>query len=123
MFDIKRDPKGFVNLTISGPIDSDQMRAGLEAFLACLTDGNKTDFLYTISNFEVPSLKAIGVEFTYVPLLMASLRKIGKVAVVSDQAWLRTAAEVEGKLIPGLTIESFRLEDRAAAEAWLLDEV
>lgn len=120
MFDIKRDPKGFVNLTISGPIDSDQMRAGLEAFLACLEEGKKTDFLYTISAFELPSLKAIGVEFTYLPLLMSSLRKIGKVAVVSDEAWIRTAAEVEGKLIPGLTIESFEPERRAAAEAWLL---
>lgn len=119
MFDVKKDPKGFVNLTISGPIDSDQMRAGLEAFLACLEDKKKTDFLYTISNFEMPSLKAIGVEFTYVPMLMASLRKIGKVAVLSDEAWLRTAAEVEGKLIPGLTIESFTADERAAAEDWL----
>ena len=53
---------------------------------------------------------------------MASLRKIGKVAVVSDEAWLRTAAEVEGKLIPGLTIESFKSDDHAVAESWLLSD-
>lgn len=123
MFDITRDPKGFVHLTISGPIDSDQMKAGLEAFLAVLEDGRKTDFLYTIRDFEMPSLHAIGVEFTYIPLLFASLRKIGKVAVISDQGWLRTAAEVEGKLIPGLTIESFTPAEQADAEAWLLGEV
>jgi len=122
MFDITKDPKGFMNLTISGPITSDEMRAGLEAFLGCLEDGKKTDFLYTISDFEMPSLQAIGVEFTYIPQLFASLRKIGKVAVISDQAWLRTAAEVEGKLIPGLTIESFEPSERTDAEAWLLGE-
>lgn len=99
------------------------MRKGLEAFLACLEDGKKTDFLYTISDFEMPSLQAIGVEFTYIPMLLASLRKIGKVALISDQAWLRKAAEVEGKLIPGLTIESFQPSERWQAEAWLLGEV
>ncbi|MEL7150129.1 MAG: STAS/SEC14 domain-containing protein [Pseudomonadota bacterium] len=123
MFDITKDPKGYVHLTISGPIDSDEMRKGLEAFLACLEDGKKTDFLYTISDFEMPSLQAIGVEFTYIPMLLASLRKIGKVALISDQAWLRKAAEVEGKLIPGLTIESFQPSERWQAEAWLLGEV
>ena len=56
-------------------------------------------------------------------MLLASIRKIGKVAVISDQAWLRTAAEVEGKLIPGLKIESFEPSERANAEAWLLGEV
>ena len=64
MFNITKDPKGYVHLTISGPIDSDEMRNGLEAFLACLEDDKKTDFLYTISDFEMPSLQAIGVEFT-----------------------------------------------------------
>ncbi|MEO0915639.1 MAG: STAS/SEC14 domain-containing protein [Pseudomonadota bacterium] len=123
MFDISKDPKGYVHLTISGPIGSEDMRAGLDAFLSCLEEGRQTDFLYTITDFEMPSLQAIGVEFTYLPQLLASIRKIGKVAVVSDQAWLRTAAEVEGKLIPGLTIESFEPSERAEAEAWLLGEV
>jgi hypothetical protein len=122
MFDITKDPKGFMRLTISGPIDSDEMRQGLESFLSCLEDGRKTDFLYTISDFEMPSLQAIAVEFTYIPVLLASLRKIGKVAVVSDEAWLRNVAEMEGKLIPGLNVESFEFSRRADAEAWLMGE-
>lgn len=122
MFDIQEDPKGFVRLTISGTISSEDMRQGLEAFLACLKDGKKTDFLYTITDFEFPSLSAIAVEFGYIPQLMASLGKIGKVAVISDQGWLRTAAEVEGKLIPGLTIEAFKPAEHDTAIGWLLGE-
>lgn len=122
MFDIQKDPKGFVHLTISGAINADEMKAGLEAFLSSLQDGKRTDFLYTITDFELPSLSAIGVEFGYIPKLFASIRKIGKVAVISDQAWLRTAAEVEGKLIPGLTIEAFTPRERETAVGWLLGE-
>ena len=121
MFDITPDTKGFVHLTISGRIEPQEMQAGLEAFLACLEDGKKTHFLYTITDFEFPPMTSIGVEFSYIPLLLQSLSKIGKVAVVADQAWLRTAAEVEGKLIPGLTIQSYEPDQAQAAETWLLD--
>ncbi len=121
MFDITPDPKGFVHLTISGKITPEEMQAGLEAFLGCLEDGKKTDFLYTITGIEFPAIGALGVEFSYIPLLLTSLKKIGKVAVIADQAWLRTAAEVEGKVIPGLTIQSFAPDEANLAEKWLLE--
>ena len=100
---------------------SQVFKHGLEAFLACLEDGKKTHFLYTITDFEFPPMTSIGVEFSYIPLLLQSLSKIGKVAVVADQAWLSTAAEVEGKLIPGLTIQSYEPDQAQAAETWVLD--
>ena len=107
MFDITKDPAGFTRLTISGRIDADEMRAGLDAFLEAIDDGEQTPFLYTIKDFEFPPLNAIAVEFGYLPRLMTCLSKIGRVALIADQQWLRTAAEVEGKLIPGLTIKSY----------------
>jgi hypothetical protein len=39
--------------------------------------------------------------------------------VLSDTAWLRTATEVEGALIPELEIKAFDLHEAGAAEAWL----
>lgn len=119
MFDLKEDPQGFVRLSIGGEIDHQEMRAGLEAFLACLKDDQKTDFLYTIEKFDFPGIAALGVEFGYLPLLIQSISKIGKVAVVADQAWLRTAADIEGWLIPGLTIETFEPQETEKAIAWL----
>jgi hypothetical protein len=119
MFDLKRDEGGFVRLTIGGKIDETEMKDGLEAFLKIVEAADKTDFLYTITDFEFPALQAIAVELGYIPRLFASLSKIGKVAVVADQAWLRKAADIEGMLIPGLTIETFPLDAEADAKAWL----
>ena len=45
--------------------------------------------------------------------------KLDRIAVVSDTDWIRTAAEIEGKLIPGLDIRAFRATESDAAEAWL----
>lgn len=121
MFSLKDDPNGFVRLTISGRIDADEMRAGLDAFLDRVGTTGKTDFLYVITDFRFPDLAALGVEFGYIPRLFRTLKNIGKVAVVSDAAWLRTTAEAEGKLIPGLTIRAFAMSDEDAAVAWLLE--
>ena len=40
-------------------------------------------------------------------------------AVVAGKEWLRKASEVEGALIPGLTIKAFDLHQEAEASAWL----
>ena len=119
MFDLKKDPKGFTRLTIGGKIDENEMRTGLDAFLAAVEAADKTDFLYLIEDFEFPSLQAIAVEFGYVPRLIGALSKIGKVAVLAEADWLRKAAEIEGMVIPGLTIETFPPSQEDAAIAWL----
>ena len=120
MFDLTKDDAGFYRLTISGHIDEDQMRAGLDAFLDSTEGPGKSDYLYKISDFEFPSLQAIAVEFGYIPRLFATLPRIGKVALIADQEWLRKAAEIEGKILPGMTIETFKPGEEARAEAWLV---
>ncbi|NNL18065.1 MAG: STAS/SEC14 domain-containing protein [Boseongicola sp.] len=122
MFNLDCDADGFVRLTIGGKIDEAQMKEGLESFLRIVEAADKTDFLYTIKDFEFPALQAIAVEFGYLPRLFASLPKIGKVAVVADQAWLRRAADIEGMLIPGLTIETFPPDAEDDARAWLIEK-
>jgi hypothetical protein len=123
MFEITDDPRGFKRLTIAGQIDEDQMRSGLEAFLAALPQTGRADFLYTITDFEFPALQAIAVEFGYLPRLFAAVTKIGKVAVVADADWLRKAAELEGMVLPGMDIKSFRPDELDDAETWLTGEL
>ena len=75
--------------------------------------------LYTIREFALPTMGAIGVEITLLPKLFGLLGRYDKCAVVTDSNWLRNAARVEGALVPGLEINSFEMKDMAAAEAWL----
>lgn len=108
-----------VDIDLEGALDSDTMRQGLDDLLALSADVNRGRMLYTISGFALPTMGALGVEFGYMPKLFSLLGRFERCAVCSDTAWLRTAAEVEGKLIPGLEIKSFGMEEKDAAEAWL----
>lgn len=108
-----------LDIDLEGMLDAEQMREALDDLLHHAADINAGRMLYTIHDFAMPTLGAFAVEFGYLPKLFGMIGRIDRCAVLTDTAWLRTAAEVEGALIPGLTIKAFGLDERDAAEAWL----
>jgi hypothetical protein len=75
--------------------------------------------LYEIIDFHIPSLGAIGVEFSRLPALFGLMKKFDRAAVLTDKAWLKKVSELEGVLYPGLEIKAFNRDQKAEAEAWL----
>jgi len=108
-----------IDITISGKIDDAMMTSGLDDLIAKSEGVNSGVMLYTLTDFELPTLKAMGVEFSRLPKLFGLLSKYKRIAVVSDAGWVRTWAEIEGAVIPGIDIKSFDLAGKADAEKWL----
>lgn len=108
-----------LDLSLSGAIDADVMRAALSELLESSKGMVAGRMLYTIESFEMPTLGAIGVELSMMPQLFGLVGRFSKCAVLCDTAWIRTVGEWEGRLMPGLEIKAFPLADREAAEAWL----
>ncbi len=73
--------------------------------------------LYRIDDFALPTLGAIGVEMSRLPELFELIGKFDRSAVLAEKKWIQSASELEGALIPGLTIKTFDLDEEA--EAWL----
>jgi hypothetical protein len=119
MLKITKSSANRVDIELSGTLDADTMRAGLDDLIAQSEDVSGGSMLYTVTDFSLPTLGALGVELQRLPKLFALLGKFERCAVLSDTAWLRTAAEIEGAVIPGIAIKSFELHEAAAAEAWL----
>jgi hypothetical protein len=119
MFHITKPSANRLDIEIKGSLDTETMRTALDELIAQSGDIRKGLMLYTITAFSLPTLGAIGVELSRLPKLLSLIGKFERCAVLSDAQWLRTAAAIEGALIPGLAIKSFELDERAAAEAWL----
>ncbi len=119
MLTITKPSANRVDIRLEGALDADAMAQGLDDLIAKSEGVEAGLMLYTIPEFTMPTLGAITVEMWRLPKLLGLLGKFDRCAVLSDAAWLRTAAEVEGALIPGLVIKAFELDDRAAAESWL----
>jgi SpoIIAA-like len=108
-----------VEVALSGTVDAAAMRAGLDELIRLSEGVRNGRMLYRITDFSMPTLGAFAVEFGRLPKLFALIGRFDRCAVLSDVAWLRRAAEVEGRLIPGLEVRSFQPGDAEAAEAWL----
>ena len=108
-----------LDIELSGALGADEMRSLIDDLIEKSEGISHGKMLYTISDFEMPSMGAIAVEFQQMPKLFSLIGKFEKCAVLSDASWIRTAAEIEGAVIPSLQIKSFPLSARKAAEDWL----
>ena len=121
MLNVSKPSANRLDLELSGAIDAEVMRSALDHLIEQSEGIENGRMLYTISDFEMPTLGAMAVEFQKLPNLFSLIGKFDKCAVLSDTAWIRTAAEIEGAVIPTLEIKSFPLTDKKAAEDWLED--
>ena len=119
MLTITKPSDNRVDLDLTGTLDAETMRNALSELIEKSEGVSGGRMLYKISDFAFPTLGAIGVEMGYLPKLFDLLGKFDKCAVLSDAAWIRNAAELEGRMFPGIEIKAFAMDNSAAAEAWL----
>jgi hypothetical protein len=105
---------------IGGTIDAVSLARVFDALDAAL-DAHATVNLYA----EVIGLGGITLEALLKDVarslkLLGRLNRFDRYAVVTDAAWLKTVAGLEGKLIPGLTIRTFGLDEAESARAWVI---
>ena len=119
MMNITKVSSNRVDLEFAGKLDSTQMTKILDELFSAIEDMEHGVLLYRIGELEIPTMGAIAVELKNLPKIFRLIKKIDRIAVVCDQDWIQTWAEIEGKLIPGLEIKSFDLDEEVAAAEWL----
>jgi len=75
--------------------------------------------LYIIDDFQLPTLGAIGIEFSRLPSMFHFIKKFNRAAILTHENWLKKASEFKGALIPGLEIKAFNMDQQEQAEIWL----
>lgn len=115
----EREGPSLVRLEVGGEIGAAEMEAGLDRFLSVAEGMDRFDVLYVVQDVRIPTLGAIRVELARIGRLWRLLPRLGKIALVANQGWVRSAAKAEAAVIPGLTIETFGPDEEAQARAWL----
>jgi hypothetical protein len=123
MLNVSKPSTNRLDIELSGALDTEAMRSALDHLIENSEGITNGRMLYKILDFEMPTLGAMAVEFLKMPKLFSLIGKFDRCAVLSDTAWIRTAAEIEGTVIPSLEIKSFPLSAKKAAEDWLDDLV
>ena len=114
-------PNGINRLDIemSGKLNAEDMKIALDELVSKSKNIENGKMLYEVIDFHLPSLGAIGVEFSRLPAMFGLMKKFDRAAVLTDKTWLKKVSEFEGALYPGLEIKAFDIDQKSEAETWL----
>ncbi len=119
MFSVVQKGVNRVDIELRGKLDSEEMRIALDELVKKSENIKNGRMLYEIVDFHIPSLGAIVIELTRLPVMLGLMKKFERVALLTDASWLKKAGELEGLLFPGLEIKAFSRVQRSEAEDWL----
>ncbi|KEO89391.1 hypothetical protein EH31_12150 [Erythrobacter longus] len=68
------------------------------------------------------TFSAVTIELAHMPLFVKWLYSLDRIAIISDEDWIRTAARLESMLLPGVTYQVYDDDEKDAALAWVLGE-
>ena len=119
MFRVTQDGKNRLDIEMSGKLNSEEMKTALDELVSKSKNIENGKMLYDVIDFHLPSLGAIGIEFSRLPSMFGLMKKFDRAAVLTDKTWLKKVSEFEGVLFPGLEIKAFNRDKKVEAEAWL----
>ena len=122
MFTVVKNGPNRLDIEFGGKLDSDDMRKALDELAEAAEGIENGRMLYRVNDFQIPTLAALGVEFSRLPKMFGLIRRFKRAAVLADEQWVQKISEIEGALIPGLEIKGFDLDQESDAEAWLMQD-
>lgn len=108
-----------IALKISGRLTRDELMRIVDLVEPSLETREKTHIYVEVDDSTGFDVTALGEYLPRVFHMFGKLGRFGRVAVVSDQRWLRWAAKLESALLPHISYETFESAERARALAWV----
>lgn len=102
-----------------GRIERAELDACLERLKAALDGSDKTHIYAEVIGFGGLSADALAAGVQWLPGWLRRLDRIGRVAIVADQNWVRWAAKVESALLPKVRYETFETREKDRALDWV----
>ena len=119
MFNVVQNGKKRLDITMSGKLNSEEMKSALDELVSKSVNIENGELLYDVIDFHIPSLGAIAIELSRLPSMFGWIRKFKRAAVLADKTWIKKISELEGALVPGLEIKAFDRDRKIEAETWL----
>lgn len=119
MIEYIQSSEDVIALRITGKLTRDELEAITARVEKSLAENGKTHIFVEVEDYSGFELSALP---DYLPRAMHMLgqrERFGRIAVVSDIAWVRWATRLESALLPGISYETYAMDEREQALAWV----
>jgi len=108
-----------IALKITGTLTRDELEQVTDRLEKSLAEREKTHVYVEIEDYHGFDLGILPDYLPHAFAMMKRLDRFGRVAVVSDQRWIRWATRLESALLPHISYETFEGAERHRALAWV----
>lgn len=84
--------------------------------------GGGGNLLVDLTAMATFTFSAVTVELAHVPSLMEWVYGLDRIAIISDDDWVRSAARLESALLPGVIYQVYDEDEGDAARDWVLEQ-
>jgi hypothetical protein len=115
-------PDDVLALEMNGTITSEDLDAIMDRTDAIMAAHDKIHVFVETRGIGGMQLSALPHHMSRAFPLFGKLDRFGRVAVVSDQAWMRAATRLESAVLPNIRYRVYEPDEREEALAWALGE-
>lgn len=119
MIEFLETPDDVIALTICEKITGTDLGSITDRLEPMMETGSKVHVFVETRHIDGIELSGLGGYMARAFPLYGKLSRFGRVAVVSDQAWIRWGSRIESALLPFIEYRVFEPKERDAALAWV----
>ena len=122
MLEFIESPDDAITLKISGAINGKDLDSIMDRLDAVMERHDKVHMFVETQGISSLELASLPHYFSRAMPLFGKLKGFGRVAVVSDQTWIRVGTRIESALLPFINYRVFEPTERDEALAWALND-
>ncbi|MGH6617587.1 STAS/SEC14 domain-containing protein [Sphingomonas sp.] len=109
-----------LEIVTEGDVTREDIPRVIEEIGRFLDTTDQFDILADVRGAPKVEFGMIVEELKHLPALFRMVHALDRVALIADEGWIRTAAAIESKLIPGVDYQVYTRAEAAHARDWLL---
>ncbi|MGV7119156.1 MULTISPECIES: SpoIIAA family protein [unclassified Sphingopyxis] len=119
MLDIIDSADDVIAVRVADRISGDELDTIMDRLDGAMARHDKVHVFVETRSIDGIEIAGLGAYMARAMPLLGKLDRFGRVAVVADQAWIRTVTRMESAVLPHISYRVFEPEDRDAAFAWV----
>ena len=118
-YTIEAEHNRLISLDASGRLEPDSIAKGAAQLLEVTSEETPTCLLVRFQHMELGKLASIASKWSRSREFLALQKRLAKVAVLSDQSWIRHSVVMQSATLQEIAVKPFDLDDEADARMWL----
>ncbi|MEE2921449.1 MAG: STAS/SEC14 domain-containing protein [Pseudomonadota bacterium] len=118
-YTIQAETEILTTIDAQGELNPDAMPEAVDKLMETTSEDAPGGLLVRLQHMDLGSLHTVASDWSRKAEFFALQKRFGKVAVLTDQPWVRQSAKMQAVALPDTELKVYDLADEVDARVWL----